>query len=426
MPSLRVWAALPALLLFLAPAAPAQTWNEAEVVAEGLVVPLGVEVDAGGRVWVAEAGSGNDDGRVSVLVDGALQPVIEGLPSVGFDGEVDGAAHLLLTEAAVWVIGGAGPEPAFDLLRFELAALTPGTPVGPSAASFEADLGAWVLDQGYAESNVYAAVQAADGALWITDAAANALLRYEPGDRSRSVIAEFEPVETGATPPVADAVPTGIALDGDAVLVGTLTGFPFADGAAKVMSVASDGTVSTVRDALTVVTDVAVDPRDGLPVALEMARFTPQDGYIPGTGRLVKLLDGGEEAVLADGLNLATALAFDADGTAYVTSLFGQLVRIVSAPVAAEQDPEGALALSAGPNPFHHATRVRFDLDVPADVRLAAYDTVGRRVAVLAEGPHTSGPHEVSLDGEELAAGVYVVRLKAGGRSGSVVVVLAR
>ena len=423
---LRTWAALPALLLFLAPAAPAQTGDGVEIVADGLVVPLGVEIDADGQVWVAESGSGNNDGRVSVLVDGALQPVIEGLPSVGFDGEVDGAAHLLLTDTAVWVIGGAGPEPAFDILRFERAALTPGTPVGPDAASFEASLSEWVLDQGYAESNVYAAVQAADGALWVTDAAANALFRYDPGDRSQSVIAEFESVETGATPPIADAVPTGIALDGDAFLVGTLTGFPFADGAAKVLSVASDGAVSTVQDGLTVVTDVAVDPRDGRPVALEMARFTPQDGYIPGTGRLVKLLDGGEVAVLADGLNLATAIAFDADGVAYVTSLFGQLVRVMSAPVATEQEPAGALALAAGPNPFQDATRVRFDLGAPAYVRLVAYDAVGRRVAVLAEGPHTSGAHEVSLDGATLAVGVYVVRLEAGDRSESVVVVRAR
>jgi sugar lactone lactonase YvrE len=417
--------ALPALALLLAPALAAQP--TVNVVADGLAGPLGVAVGPDGRVWVAESGTGNDDGRVSVLVDGALQPVVSALPSVGFDGEVDGIAHLLVTDDALWVIGGAGPAPAFDLLRFELSALTPGTPVGADAAAFEANLGAWVLSQGYDESNVYAAAQADDGALLLSDAAANALLRYEPGDRSRSVLATFDPVPTGAAPPVADAVPTGLARWGDGVLVGTLTGFPFADGAASVMEVGLDGAVSTMHNDLTVVTDVALDPRDGRPVALEFARFTPTDGYLPGTGRLVKLLGDGTEEVVADGLNLVAGLAFASDGTAYVTSLFGQLLEVSFAPTAGEGGPAGAgVALAAAPNPFAASTALSFTLTEPSDVRLAVYDALGREVARLADGPRLSGPHTVRLDGAALAAGVYVARLQVGGRTAAATVVRTR
>ena len=407
--------ALPPALLLLALALATPAAAQVEVVADGLVGPIGVAVGDDGRIWVAETGSGADDGRVSVLVDGALQPVISGLPSVGFDGEVDGVAHLLVTDGALWVVGGAGPEPAFDLLRFPLDALTPGTPVGADAADFEANLGAWVLDQGYDESNVYAAVQAEDGALLLSDAAANALLRYEPGDRSRSVLATFDPVETGAAPPVADAVPTGLALDGDAVLVGTLTGFPFADGAAKVMRVGLDGSVETVHGGLTVVTDVAVDPADGRPVALEFARFTPTDGYLPGTGRLVKLEADGSTTTVAEGLNLTAGLAFADDGTAYATSLFGQLLRITPQATSAEGGADApGLALRAAPNPLGAATTLAFTLPDAADVRLTVADVLGREVARW-DGPHAAGEHSVRLDAAALAAGVYVVRLEAGG-----------
>ena len=36
-------------------------------VTKGLLSPLGVDTDAGSRVWVAEAGTGKNDGRVSVI-----------------------------------------------------------------------------------------------------------------------------------------------------------------------------------------------------------------------------------------------------------------------------------------------------------------------------------------------------------------------
>ena len=67
------------------------------------------------------------------ILDPQGKAVLGALPRLGFDGEVDGIAHLLLTPDALWVIGGAGPEPAFDLLRFALADLAPGTPVGADA-----------------------------------------------------------------------------------------------------------------------------------------------------------------------------------------------------------------------------------------------------------------------------------------------------
>jgi len=71
--------------------------------------------------------------------------------------------------------------------------------------------------------------------------------------------------------------------------------------------------------------------------------------------------------------------------------------------------------LSAYPNPSAGRTTVRFTLDEAAPVRLAVYDLLGREVASLADGRYPAGTHEARFDGSGLAAGLYIVRLDAGG-----------
>jgi hypothetical protein len=74
-----------------------------------------------------------------------------------------------------------------------------------------------------------------------------------------------------------------------------------------------------------------------------------------------------------------------------------------------------------GPNPFGPYETPRFAYDVPlpgAAVTLAIFDTSGRRVATLVEGPVGPGTHEARWDHEvrgRLASGVFLVRMEAGG-----------
>ena len=83
--------------------------------------------------------------------------------------------------------------------------------------------------------------------------------------------------------------------------------------------------------------------------------------------------------------------------------------------------PDAALAeapeqpLAAYPNPTAGRSTVRFTLRDASPVRLAVYDLLGREVAVLAEGVYAEGTHTARFDGSLLAAGLYVVRLDAGG-----------
>ncbi len=87
----------------------------------------------------------------------------------------------------------------------------------------------------------------------------------------------------------------------------------------------------------------------------------------------------------------------------------------------------GAFGLKAlYPNPASDAAAVRFTTTEQADVRLDVYDVVGRRVAVLVDGPLAAATHTATLDARSLAGGVYLVRLQAGGRTATQKLVLIK
>ncbi len=81
--------------------------------------------------------------------------------------------------------------------------------------------------------------------------------------------------------------------------------------------------------------------------------------------------------------------------------------------VAAEDEAAvpGRAALSAAhPNPFRGAASLTLSLPSSQRVEVTLFDVLGRRVAVLHDGPLTSGSHALTLDGSGLPSGVYVVR----------------
>ena len=63
------------------------------------------------------------------------------------------------------------------------------------------------------------------------------------------------------------------------------------------------------------------------------------------------------------------------------------------------------------PNPFNPATTIRYALAEAGPVRLDVFDVLGRRIATLAEGFQTPGPHEVVFDARHLPSGPYLYRL---------------
>ena len=81
--------------------------------------------------------------------------------------------------------------------------------------------------------------------------------------------------------------------------------------------------------------------------------------------------------------------------------------------------PAAARFAGNAPNPFGERTTIEFALPEQTDVTLTVYDTMGRRVATLVDGPLRAGTHRIpwtgrTRDGQALASGVYLLRLTAG------------
>ena len=65
------------------------------------------------------------------------------------------------------------------------------------------------------------------------------------------------------------------------------------------------------------------------------------------------------------------------------------------------------------PNPFNPRTVVSYHLPAASDVRLVAYDMLGREVSVPANEKKMAGSYPTTFDGSAPASGVYFYRLRA-------------
>ena len=78
------------------------------------------------------------------------------------------------------------------------------------------------------------------------------------------------------------------------------------------------------------------------------------------------------------------------------------------------------LVLAAGPNPSSGAVRVSLSAsEATTEAEIAVYDALGRRVAILHDGPAAAGV-AATFDGAAFPAGVYVVRAVVRDAAGGV------
>jgi hypothetical protein len=95
-------------------------------------------------------------------------------------------------------------------------------------------------------------------------------------------------------------------------------------------------------------------------------------------------------------------------------------------------EPASTFSMSVtGPNPFSDFTRLSFTTASRGSVRLAVHDAGGRRVTSLVDGVLGAGEHIVTWDGtdaagEQLPAGVYMVRLATEDGTSGLRLVLTR
>src|SRR5262249_49078981 len=114
----------------------------------------------------------------------------------------------------------------------------------------------------YRNSHPYALTRIPEDAnhLWMADAGLNALVQIDlPGGRSHIVTRFPNQPNKGTTgPPTAEAVPDSIQPFGGKLLITLLTGFPFAAGDSKVLSVdPATGAYTVLADNLNSSIDIA-------------------------------------------------------------------------------------------------------------------------------------------------------------------------
>ncbi len=108
----------------------------------------------------------------------------------------------------------------------------------------------------------------------------------------------------------------------------------------------------------------------------------------------------------------------------------GTVDSLVTSPVDVEETPgRRSLELRASPNPFRGTIAVELATPGASRARVEVFDTSGRRVATLWDGPAAAGVRQLTWNasgrsGSTVSAGVYLVRADVDGRKLSTRIVL--
>jgi len=306
-------------------------------VAAGLTTPRGFIWDADGNIIVALGGSGGSTaatedspagqilgpfmggttGAVARIENGCATAIATGLPStLDAMGEVLGAEDVAMLGGQLYVSADGGGA-------------AHGNPDHPSGVykvnddgttTLVADLSAWLranpvkAQPGDYDPDADGYRMVADetaGALWVIEPNSGGILSVKPDGTISRIVDLSDP----------HIVPDSIVLapDGSGVYVGTLTPVPFTDGAAKVIKITADGTVTDVWTGLTAVTDVAVGA-DGSLYASELStgNLAGPPFLVMGSGKIVHQTGPSTSEDVATGLMLPVAMRMSSDGGLYV------------------------------------------------------------------------------------------------------------
>lgn len=415
-----------------------------KIVAQGFSNGLiGVEVDADGNLWLTEHGTGNDDGQVTIVdKNGNKTLFMTGLPSTynALAGEVAGSFRTIqMANNKVLVVIGEGTHAQSEaLLIVDKSTFTPGTPLTLANVEQTIKLGTFVHAQGFVQSDPYNLTFDTNGNMFIADAGANSILKWEKSSGNLSIVKTLagipNPLPFG--PPVSDAVPTKVLAKPDGTFhVCQLSGFPFVQGVANVYNLNTAGDLTVHASGFSCLTDMHFDPKDGNLCVMQFGVFGPVDttlNFILGSAAVIKLLPDGSRDTIATGIGgLAPSFTFDGAGNLYVTDLaFGQVLQFDLLTSTGESAVASA-SVKAYPNPFAEQVTVEYELTEAARVSMDIYDLSGRRVAQFNEGKQDSGQHSIRWNGtgsdaQKAPAGTYLYRLVVGNELVSGLLQIAR
>ncbi len=383
-----------------------------EVYATGFVNPIGLEIDGAGNLWVGEQGTGSGNtAKVSMVTpNGQVYPFLTDLPSTAPAFEPVGAQDVYFDidgKLLVIISNDAGNDSLCGRVLFvDTTGFIPGgTPFNRNNIVSSFDLGSI-----FPGNNPFKVTVGPDNDLFIVDASANAIARWNRSNGSLSSFATFPPIGQS------EAVPTGIVYTGSIFYVGMLTGLPVPTGAAKIYNVDLSGNKTVFQDGLTAIVDIAISPIDGALYAIQHAEFGPP--WLNNKGRLFRIQNGTVDTLLSE-MPRPSGLVFNSNGDLFISSFSDDnIVKVSNLPVGIEDENifvADDFSLEQNyPNPFNPSTSIQYRVSSNSNVSLKVYDVLGNEVATLVNEEKSAGSYEIKFNAAGLSSGIYFYKLQAG------------
>ena len=157
-----------------------------------------------------------------------------------------------------------------------------------------------------------------------------------------------------------------------------------------------------------------LDQKDRLTIQDNEVVFTRDDEVV-----FVISFTGAEQIFLSGGQQEGHLRRYWVTATG--TGNMDYTIQFDSEPTSALQEPDQVPMKTVlhpnYPNPFNPVTTISYTVASQSHVTLSVYDLMGRRVKTLVDEIQNPGRHEVRFDAANLASGVYVSRLHAGGHT---------
>jgi len=381
------------------------TQPSVQIYATGFVNPIGLEIDGAGNLWVGEQGTGSGNtARVSMVTpNGQVYPFLVDLPSTAPAFEPVGAQDVYFDidgKLLVMISNDAGSDSLCGRVLFvDTTEFIPGgTPFNRNNIVSSFDIGSIFPGQ-----NPFKITVGPDNDLFVVDASANAIARWDRSNGTLSSFAIFAPIGQS------EAVPTGIVYTGSNFYVGTLTGLPVPIGAAKIYNVDLSGNKTIYQDGLTCIIDVAISPIDGALYAIQHAEFGPP--WLNNKGRLFRIHNGVVDTLLSD-MPRPSGMVFNSNGDLFISSFSSDnIVKVSNLSVVPVELTSFSASISD--------SKVTLDWSTATELNNNGFEVQRKSVAGdfatigFVKGAGTStNQHNYSFTDKDLVAGNYSYRLK--------------
>ncbi len=135
-------------------------------------------------------------------------------------------------------------------------------------------------------------------------------------------------------------------------------------------------------------------------------QFVCNVGYYPGFIATTAMIPFTKQALVADGGEIVEEWSMDIpdDENVYIESAepFGQDMML----------PTEFAVSEAWPNPFNAETQISVSLPVATEIVATVYNTLGQKVAVMADGVFQAGDHTLTFYASDLTSGMYLLNIR--------------